>query len=133
MKRLLLTLVMIVCIGSLYAQKDLIRQARKLKPIQTFDNILTEVLHSDKHSSSYVIWIKNLVKLHKHEKHSEHVYVLRGKGTMRLGEEMREVKKGDLIFIPEGTPHSLIVKGRTMKVISIQSPEFHGKDRIFVQ
>jgi len=133
MKRLLLLVAMVIGLGNVYAQKDLIRQAGKLKPIQTFDNVLTEVMHSDKHSSSYVIWIKNVVKLHKHEKHSEHVYVLKGKGTMQLGDEKREVRKGDLIFIPEGTPHSLIVESKLMKVLSIHSPQFHGKDRILVQ
>ena len=108
------------------------KAAHKLKPAKEFDNIHVQPLHSDAKSSSFVIWIKDKVRLHKHAVHSEHVYVLKGKGEMVLGKERFEVKKGDLVFIPEGTPHAVRVTGGVLKVISIQSPEFKGKDRIFL-
>lgn len=131
MKFLVATMLMFIGVGA-FGQGSLIQNANKLKPSKEFDNILVEPLNSDKHSSSYVIWVKDKVRLHKHAVHSEHVYVLKGKGEMRLGKKVVEVKKGDVIFIPEGTPHSVKVKGGTMKVISVQSPEFKGKDRIFL-
>ena len=108
------------------------KAAHKLKPAEAFDNIHVQPLHSDARASSYVIWVKDKVRLHKHAVHSEHVYVLKGKGEMVLGEERFEVKKGDVVFIPEGTPHAVRVTGGVLKVISIQSPEFKGKDRIFL-
>jgi mannose-6-phosphate isomerase-like protein (cupin superfamily) len=42
------------------------------------------------------------------------------------------VKSGDYFRIPKNTFHSLKVKSKnSMKVLSVQSPEFLGKDRIF--
>lgn len=133
MKRNILIVITLLLMGvGLQAQGNLVKNASKMTPGIAFDNVLAEPLNSDKHSSSFVIWIKDKVRLHKHDAHSEHVYVLKGKGEMQLGDKRIEIKKGDVIFIPEGTPHSVAVKGGTMKVISVQSPEFTGKDRIFL-
>ncbi len=133
MKKILLASILVLSTFLLLpAQSSLIKGAGKMKPDQDYENIHVKPLHTDKHSSSFVIWIKEGVRLHKHDVHSEHVYVLKGKGEMVLGDEIVEVRKGDVIFIPEGTPHSVKVLGGTMKVISVQSPEFKGKDRIFL-
>src|SRR6478672_6211553 len=32
-------------------------------------------------------------------------YVLRGRATIGIGEEQREVSAGDVVYIPAGTPH----------------------------
>lgn len=34
-------------------------------------------------------------------------YILKGKGIMKVGEDMKEVKERDAIWIPAGTPHAL--------------------------
>ena len=132
MKAFFLPLFLVASFTFSYSQADLVKNAAKLKPHKEFENILVAPLHSDAKSSSFVIWIKDKVRLHKHAHHSEHVYVLKGKAEMMLGGKIVEVKKGDVIFIPEGTPHGVRVTGGTMKVISVQSPEFKGKDRIFL-
>ncbi len=33
-------------------------------------------------------------------------YVLRGRARVRIGDNTHRVKKGDVVFIPAGTPHS---------------------------
>jgi quercetin dioxygenase-like cupin family protein len=33
-------------------------------------------------------------------------YVLRGRGRVRIGAEVHDVKVGDAVYIPAGTPHS---------------------------
>jgi len=38
-------------------------------------------------------------------------YVLRGRAAMTIGDEPVEVKAGDVVFIPAGTPHSYQVLG----------------------
>ena len=38
-------------------------------------------------------------------------YVLRGRASMTIGDEPVEVKAGDVVFIPAGTPHSYQVLG----------------------
>jgi quercetin dioxygenase-like cupin family protein len=38
-------------------------------------------------------------------------YVLRGAAQITLGDETHQVKKGDVVFIPAGTPHSYMAEG----------------------
>ena len=43
------------------------------------------------------------------------------------------IKKGDFFTIPKNTPHGLEVRSSApVKVLSIQSPQFKGVDRIFI-
>jgi mannose-6-phosphate isomerase-like protein (cupin superfamily) len=77
--------------------------------------------------------VKKEVKKHKHTIHSEHVYILDGEGIMLLGEKKFPVKKGMMIFIPMNIIHEVKVTSVSpLKVLSIQSPEFDGKDRILI-
>jgi mannose-6-phosphate isomerase-like protein (cupin superfamily) len=34
-------------------------------------------------------------------------YILKGKGIMKVGEDMKEVKERDAVWIPAGAPHAL--------------------------
>ncbi|MDK2896702.1 MAG: hypothetical protein PWP04_822 [Candidatus Atribacteria bacterium] len=43
--------------------------------------------------------------------HDHGVFILRGKGTVLLGEEKKEVSPGDVIYIPPGEVHQLINRG----------------------
>lgn len=104
----------------------------ELEPGNT--GLTTKNLFNDSLSSSFCIIIKNEVKAHKHMKHSEHVIVQSGEAVMRLGEKEFNIKEGDVIFIPKGTVHSVIVKGKKpLKVLSIQSPYFDGSDRVMAE
>jgi quercetin dioxygenase-like cupin family protein len=46
------------------------------------------------------------IKLHHHDQEDHIVYVARGQGTARLGDETRHVKAGDILNLPKGIPHS---------------------------
>lgn len=108
-----------------------ITDALAKQPSKDYDNVLSEKLYGDSLVSSFVIWIKKEVKPHRHLKHSEHVYVLEGTGTMRLGEKQFAIKAGDVVFIPKNMVHSLVVSSTVpVKVISVQAPEFDGTDRV---
>jgi mannose-6-phosphate isomerase-like protein (cupin superfamily) len=51
---------------------------------------------------------------------------------MTINNKSFDIKSGDYFRIPKNTFHSLIVKSEEpMKVLSVQSPEFLGKDRVF--
>lgn len=105
-----------------------------IEPSKEFDNIHVEKLAADSLSSSFLIWIKKSVPNHKHEVHSENVYVLQGEGMMTVGNEEFKLVPGSYIFIPANTPHAVTVdpsKG-TMKVVSVQSPNFDGTDRVML-
>lgn len=104
-----------------------------IKAPSNHDNIYSRTIASDSLSSSFVIFIKKEVKKHKHATHTENVYILDGEGEMLLGDKTFKVKKGDIIFIPMNTVHALkVTSSIPVKVLSVQSPRFDGKDRIFV-
>lgn len=105
-----------------------------IKPGKEYENIHVEPLAYDSLSSSFLIWIEGSVALHKHETHTENVYILKGSGEMTLGDKTFQLSPGSYVFIPANTPHSVVVDKSmgVMKVLSIQSPNFDGSDRVLV-
>ncbi len=98
-----------------------------------FDNIKVEKLAHDSLSTGFLIWVKKNVAAHRHEFHSENVYVIEGEGEMILDKDTFNIKPGSYVFIPTNKVHSVNVdesKG-VMKVLSVQSPFFDGIDRVF--
>jgi len=105
-----------------------------IKPPADYENLYFRQVYSDSLVSSFVIFVKKEVKLHKHLTHTEHVYILDGEGEMRIGEKKIKVKKGDIVPIPKNTAHSLKVTSVSpVKVLSVQAPIFDGKDRVLVE
>ena len=90
-------------------------------------------LFSDSLSSSYIIFIQAEVKAHIHKEHTELVHILEGTADFRLGKESLKVKAGDFIAIPKNTIHAVKVTSKNaLKVLSIQTPKFYGKDRYYI-
>ena len=114
------------------ASAQTIKSIDDLEPAEAYDNIYVQNIDTDSLSTTFAIWIKLKVKVHKHVNHVENVYIIKGKGEFTVSESTYAVKKGDLIVIPKDTWHSATVSSkRPLKVISIQSPEFKGIDRVF--
>ena len=131
MKKVIVVAVLLLAFVG-FAQE--VMKLKKIEPKKEFDNILVQKLNDDDHQSTFVIWIKESVKLHKHEYHTENIYVIAGKGNMRIGDQTYEVQKGDYFRIPENTPHSLeVTSSKPMKVLSTQCPKFLGTDRVFIE
>jgi mannose-6-phosphate isomerase-like protein (cupin superfamily) len=98
----------------------------------TLENIYSRPVYSDSLTSSFVIFIKKEVKEHKHAEHSEHIVVLDGTAVMKVDGKSFKIKKGDVLFIPKNTWHYVKTTSKIpLKVLSVQSPNFDGKDRIF--
>ncbi len=131
MKYLILLVASLFC---MVVQAQTFQNADTVSCPDSLENIYVRPLYSDSLSSSFVIFIKNEVKLHKHNAHTEHVMVLQGEGTMVLGDSTFTIKKGDIVFIPKGTPHKVLTTSKIpLKVISIQSPNFDGSDRLMLE
>lgn len=96
-------------------------------------DLLNKALFSDSLCSSFFLNIEKEVKAHKHEYHSEHVFIASGTGMMRLADTTFFIEKGMLVYIPKGTVHAVKVTEAPLKVVSIQAPFYNGKDRIFVE
>jgi quercetin dioxygenase-like cupin family protein len=130
MKRILITVIVAIAMVSI-AQTN--PELTNLKPAEPYDNVAVTRISGDSNQTSFVIWIKKEVPLHKHEWHTENVYILDGKGEMTLGDEKFVIKKGDYFNIPMGTPHALkVLSSAPVKVLSIQSPHFDGSDRVLI-
>ncbi len=131
MKKILLILSFIG--GNIVSNAQFHQDILNLKSDSAVQGIKVQKIAGDKNSTSFIIWIKDSVKSHKHEKHTENIYVLEGEGEMKINGKMIIIKPGDFINVPENTIHSLkVTSSIPMKVLSVQSPEFNGEDRIFV-
>ncbi|MBK6834434.1 MAG: cupin domain-containing protein [Bacteroidetes bacterium] len=113
--------------------QNLMQSADTIKAPTVYENIYSRALYTDTNNvSSFVIFIKKEVKAHKHLAHAEHVIVLEGKAEMTLNDKTFPIKKGDVIFIPKDSFHSVKTTSKIpLKVLSIQAPYFDGKDRVF--
>ena len=105
------------------------------QPDAEFENVKVQKLAHDSLSTGFLIWVKKNVRPHRHEFHSENVYVIEGEGEMVVDKDTFHIKPGSYVFIPTNKVHSVSVdesKG-VMKVLSVQSPFFDGNDRVFVE
>lgn len=126
------TILILILIPFYFKSQEIIASINEIYPDKEFENIHVKKISSDSSSSTFAIWIKQKVKLHKHVYHTENVLIDEGFGEFQLNDSIYKVSAGDLIVIPKNTWHGVIVNSKsTMKVISVQSPEYFGKDRIF--
>lgn len=99
----------------------------------TPDKNYVRTLHHDSLSSSFLIVIPKEVKAHYHAAHTEQVIILSGEADMMLGEQQLHIKAGDVIIIPKGTKHSVVVTSKDpLKIVSVQAPYFDGTDRVML-
>ena len=128
----LTTILVLTLIPLYFKSQEIITSVNEIYPDKEFENIHVKKISSDSSSSTFAIWIKQKVKLHKHVYHTENVLIDEGFGKFQINDSIYKVTAGDLIIIPKNTWHGVIVNSKsTMKVISVQSPEYFGKDRIF--
>lgn len=121
---------LLILLSTAAGAKDNLHQ---ITAADSFDNIHLVPLGTDKHASEYLIFIKNKVAPHYHARHTEIIYILEGTAKMSLAGNISMVKAGDYIRVPEGAIHSVeVTSKRPLKVLSVQTPEFKGKDRIFI-
>jgi mannose-6-phosphate isomerase-like protein (cupin superfamily) len=130
-KHLIKTVILLMLFSSknCFAYRDL----SEISAPKDLDNIHVVKLGSDTRVSEFVIFVKDEVKAHYHELHTELIYVLEGEAVMTLGETKQVVKTGDFIRVNQATIHAVkVFSDIPLKVLSIQTPEFNGKDRVFV-
>ena len=118
--------------SSIYQGQENIMKINQIKPSIEFENINVKKISSNPSSSTFAIWIKKKVKVHKHINHTENILIQSGFGQFQLNDSIHNVSTGDLIVVPKNTWHGVIIDSKEpMMVISIQSPEFFGNDRVY--
>jgi len=106
----------------------------KISAPKIFDNIYVKKLGSDPKVSEFIIFIKDEVKAHYHEQHTELIYVLEGEAVMTLDNTKQVIKAGDFIRINQASIHAVKVFSEIpLKVLSIQTPEYNGDDRVYIK
>ncbi len=81
--------------------------------------------HSDKFTVALAeVEPKGYQYMHSHE--AEQIsYILEGSGIMTVGEEDREVKTGDCIFVPSNKKHGIKNSGnKILRYLSMVSPAY---------
>ncbi|WP_019023611.1 MULTISPECIES: cupin domain-containing protein [unclassified Thioalkalivibrio] len=74
---------------------------------------IRELMHPDTHGNAAQSLAEAVVApgatthLHRHAQTEELYHITRGRGEMRLGEEIFEVTVGDTVCIHPGTPHNI--------------------------
>ena len=128
----LTTILVLILIPFYFKSQEIIASINEIYPDKEFENIHVKKISSDSSSSTFAIWIKQKVKLHKHVYHTENVLIDKGFGEFQINDSIYKVAAGDWIVLPKNTWHGVVVNSKSiMKVISVQSPEYFGKDRIF--
>lgn len=104
------------------------------KPLPYEEQIYTLPLLSSSSASATLIQIREGVKKHYHAEHDEIVYVIRGKGVMTVGGETKAIQAGDVVLMKRGSVHEVTNKtAEPLVALSVISPPFDGRDRIFIE
>ena len=85
---------------------------------------------SDSTRSAHVTRVWKPLRPHYHATHEETAYVIRGSARMRIGETWHELGPGDLVHVPRGVVHEVLVE-ESATVLSLFAPPFDGVDRVF--
>jgi mannose-6-phosphate isomerase-like protein (cupin superfamily) len=126
--KLFLSLILVCVCHAAFAQRvDLLAYHAPAD----WQNVAVEKIADDSLSTSFLIWVREGVKKHFHELHTEHVTIIEGTGEMTLGDSTFIVKPGDFLLIPKGVPHAVTALA-PMKVLSIQTPRWTKEDRVFL-
>ena len=83
----IISLFFILVSINFYSQ-DLVNKINNRKPSNEYENIYIQKLSSDSLASTFVIWIKKKVKLHKHINHTENVIIQQGSGKFQLNDSI---------------------------------------------
>ena len=101
----------------------------------TKDGLNITQVASEKNASVNLVMgpVGSILKMHYHQYSDEITYCIKGQAVMNVSGKELVMKAGDLMYIPALTLHGSEVTGNeTLQLISIFTPPFDGKDRIYV-
>ncbi|MGH1335110.1 MAG: cupin domain-containing protein [Aureispira sp.] len=129
----LFTLLLVVLLCHSLSAQLLTQSATEFAPTEDYTNVKAVTLHDDENTTVYMIFVKKSVRKHLHQYHTEVITVIAGRGRMLLDGAYLDIKKGDHIIVPPNTPHAVVTtSGQPLQVLSVQTPQFLGHDRVFL-
>jgi oxalate decarboxylase/phosphoglucose isomerase-like protein (cupin superfamily) len=105
------------------------------KSVDTKDGLNITQVASGKNASVNLVMgpTGSILKMHYHQYSDEITYCIKGQAVMNVSGKELVMKAGDLMYIPALMLHGSEVTGNeTLQLISIFTPPFDGKDRIYV-
>ena len=71
------------------------------------------------------------LSLQRHQRRSEHWYMLNGNAVVTLDDKDIPLKGGQAVDIPKGTAHRIMNSGKTdLRFIEVQTGDYFGEDDI---
>jgi len=118
-----ITITSILCLLFINVlSQEFVGEFNKVRPDSAFNNVHVIKISSNEQSTTFAIWVKLKVKMHKHVDHVENIYVTQGEGKFH-GVAPQSSSGGSNL------PSYSDVFGRWLT--NTQSPEFKGLDRVF--
>lgn len=111
-----------------------LEQMLEQNPLAPHENIKVMPLFRNARSANLLVQVRDREPLHRHTDSDITVFLLRGAGDMRIGQETRAVKAGDVIHIERGAVHAYINRGpEPAAALVVYSPAPGPKDRVLVE
>lgn len=103
-------------------------------PLGAGENIKVVPLARSEHSAQVLVQVRDREPLHYHADSDITVFLLRGRGTLRLDRREHPVKAGDVLHVPRGTIHAYINRGPDIGVAIVSySPPPGPDDRVLIK
>lgn len=102
----------------------------ELKPDTESEGIGRKNLIVSESMSFHVVWISSEEKPHIHKEHDLIVFLIYGSGEFHIGDRVFQMKRGDVAYVPRGTPHWFKNTSKTAIAYVVFIPPFDGKDNI---
>jgi len=85
--------------------------------------------------SLHVAIVRDRIRPHYHRNRDEIYYIVKGRGIMKVNNEVRAIREGDVILIPKKSVHSLENKGEEPLILVFASapPFAPEEDRYFIE
>jgi quercetin dioxygenase-like cupin family protein len=99
-------------------------------PLAAGENIKAVPLQSGEHASVALVQIRDREPPHRHTRYDLTVLLVRGTGTLHLGDRALPMRAGDASFISKGTAHYFVNDGKEPAVALVSfAPAFSGPDQ----
>ena len=105
---------------------DQIAKSLEVDPSTKDDPIKRTFVIDGEHLTANVAIVRDSGNsLHTQREHDEVLVIIDGGVDFQVGEELKEVKRGDLVFIPRDTLHGPVLKeGQSFAALSVFGPQF---------
>lgn len=99
-------------------------------PLAEGENIKAFPLQTGEHASVSLVQIRDREPPHRHTRYDIMVTLVRGKGTLHVGERALPMQAGDSSFIIRNTPHYFVNGGEEPAAALVTfAPAFNGPDQ----